>query len=220
MAGRSRGGDIVLGGRHLVGVFALLVVVLGMVFTLGYLLGRSRYEEPAKAIAANATSEVAPTEARTTTPTAPSEAPGVVDRSDAPASWDFYRAGEPAKAPALVPVPSAETKTSTNAATAPAQPPSAPAPRVPATRQTPPMSQDSALIPKGAITLQVAALENQADALALAQALQDKEFPAIVTTPSMDKYYRVQVGPYPNMQAATAVRRDLEKEGFKPFVRR
>jgi len=68
--------------------------------------------------------------------------------------------------------------------------------------------------------LQVAALLREADALALAQALQEKKFPAIVTTPSTDKYYRVQVGPYADTKSATAARRELEKQGFKSIVRR
>ncbi len=42
--GKGRGGDWVLGGRQLFGVFVLLVVIFGMVFTLGYLLGRNQYE--------------------------------------------------------------------------------------------------------------------------------------------------------------------------------
>ena len=44
--------------------------------------------------------------------------------------------------------------------------------------------------------LQVAALVREADALALAQALQQKKFPAFVLTPGDDHFYRVQVGPY------------------------
>ena len=42
--GKGRGGDWVLGGRHLFGIFVLLVVIFGMVFTLGYLLGRNQYD--------------------------------------------------------------------------------------------------------------------------------------------------------------------------------
>jgi cell division septation protein DedD len=76
------------------------------------------------------------------------------------------------------------------------------------------------LIPRGAITLQVAALLREADALALAQALQEKKFPAIVITPSADRYYRVQVGPYADTRSANAARRELEKQGFKSIVRR
>jgi cell division septation protein DedD len=207
MAGRSRGGDVVLGGRHLAGIFALLVVVLGIVFTLGYLLGRSRYEGQASAAAASAAG-------------AKASAPGTTQPDSAgrpeapPANWDFYRSGEPAKTPELQPAPVAAVSTPPKPAAAPAQPPAlAPAKAAPA-------PGGSALIPKGAITLQVAALLREADALALAQALQEKKFPAIVTTPSTDKYYRVQVGPYPDTKSATAARRELEKQGFKSIVRR
>ena len=56
--------------------------------------------------------------------------------------------------------------------------------------------------------------------MALAQALQERKFPAIVTTPSTDKYYRVQIGPYPDAKSATVARRELEKQGFKSIVRR
>jgi cell division septation protein DedD len=224
MAGGSRGGDMVLGGRHLVGIFALLVVVLGIVFTLGYLLGRSRYEDGAKALAANAAAEAAPSSTKADTPPTSGAAPSSAESSDAPvAGWDFYRSGEPAKEPALIP---AEPKAPATAAAAPTQPaaaapakaPVASAP--PATAASRTVAPGSALIPKGAITLQVAALLHEADALALAQALQEKKFPTIVTTPSTDKYYRVQVGPYPDMKAAAVVRRDLEKQGFKSIVRR
>jgi hypothetical protein len=40
----KNGGDFVLESRHLVGLFMLLVVIFGVVFTLGYLLGRSQYD--------------------------------------------------------------------------------------------------------------------------------------------------------------------------------
>ncbi len=41
---KKHGGDFVLESRHLVGLFMLLVVIFGVVFTLGYLLGRSQYD--------------------------------------------------------------------------------------------------------------------------------------------------------------------------------
>ena len=49
-------------------------------------------------------------------------------------------------------------------------------------------SLSSPLIPRGATVLQVAALVRQADALALAQALQQKKFPAFVLTPGADHF--------------------------------
>jgi cell division septation protein DedD len=74
-------------------------------------------------------------------------------------------------------------------------------------------------IPAGATVLQVAALVREADALALAQALQQKKFPAFVLTPGDDHFYRVQVGPYGDAQAAAA-RHALESQGFKSIVKR
>jgi cell division protein FtsN len=41
-----------------------------------------------------------------------------------------------------------------------------------------------------------------------------------VTTPSADKYYRVQVGPYPDGKSASAGLHELQKAGFKPIIRR
>ena len=214
---------MVLGGRHLLGIFALLVVMLGIVFTLGYLLGRSQYEDQARAAVAASDPEKPAGNAKTAraepsaTP-APAESAGRADSP--PSSWDFYRSNEPAKTPErLEPAPKPAATAPPKPVAAPAKPPepaTAP-PETPAPKISP---AGSALIPKGAITLQVAALLRQADALALAQALQDKKFPAIVTTPSTDKYYRVQVGPYPDAKSATAARRDLEKQGFKSIVRR
>jgi cell division septation protein DedD len=68
--------------------------------------------------------------------------------------------------------------------------------------------------------LQVAAVQRESDAMALAQALQQKRFPAYVITPSADKYYRVQVGPYADTQSAANARHDLEADGFKSIVKR
>ena len=66
----------------------------------------------------------------------------------------------------------------------------------------------------------VAAVQRESDAPTFAQALQQKKFPAYVITPSVDKYYRVQVGPYAVTQSATNARHDLEANGFKSIVKR
>ena len=62
----------------------------------------------------------------------------------------------------------------------------------------------------------VAAVQRETDALAL----QQKKFPALVITPSADKYFRVQVGPYADTQSAANARHDLEANGFKSIVKR
>ena len=66
----------------------------------------------------------------------------------------------------------------------------------------------------------VAAVQPESGAMALAQSLQQKKFPAFVITSSADKYFRVQVGPYADTQSATDARHDLEADGFKSIVKR
>jgi cell division septation protein DedD len=56
--------------------------------------------------------------------------------------------------------------------------------------------------------------------MALAQALQQKEFRTYVITADADKFYRVQVTPYVDTQSVTNTRHDLEANGFKSIVKR
>ena len=50
---KNGGGDVVLESRHLVGLFVLMVAIFGVVFLLGYELGRNQYGDQVRA--ANAT---------------------------------------------------------------------------------------------------------------------------------------------------------------------
>jgi len=70
------------------------------------------------------------------------------------------------------------------------------------------------------MVLQVAALTVEKDALKIAQELQQKKFPAFVLAPGADHFYRVQVGPFTDAKSADKARVALEKEGFKPIVKR
>src|SRR3979411_1773705 len=54
------GGDFILESRHLVGLFMLLVVIFGVVFTLGYLMGRSQYDPKFRASIGRSTEEDPP----------------------------------------------------------------------------------------------------------------------------------------------------------------
>ena len=218
MASRERknGGDFVLESRHLVGLFMLLVVIFGVVFTLGYLLGRNQYDSKVRAAAgtplesdAPASSSVEKTKAKPE-----SEAAQVPKKNS---DWDFYHSADPqAASDHLQPPPKSVT---------PSKPPvKAPKPAGGALKAAnvdrSSSGTDGPLIPKGAIMLQVAAVLHQDDALALAQALQQKKFPAYVITPGADKLYRVQVGPYPDNQTASNARQELEAKGFKSIIKR
>ena len=80
-------------------------------------------------------------------------------------------------------------------------------------------SLNAPLIPGGSYTLQVAALRKEADALDLATRLQKKKFPAFVLSPQADRYYRVQVGPYPDQKSADIAKKGLDVAGFKAIVK-
>lgn len=217
-SGKRRNRDWVLGGRQLVGVFVLLVVLFGMVFTLGYLLGRNQYDAQ---LHADASSVPGKPDSVGGQPSKPSRAPAdssavKTEKPAAPSTdWAFYHSAEPPK---------------------PAEPmPEPPKPLVPSSTSTPAAGKSASrvgsarsnmkslsppLVPRGAVVLQVAAMARQSDAVALAQALQQKKFPAFVLPPGASRYYRVRVGPYRDAQSADLARQKLESQGFKAITRR
>jgi cell division septation protein DedD len=230
---KKGGGDFVLESRHLVGLFMLLVVIFGVVFTLGYLLGRSQYDTRLSA-AAKPPKDDPRTSAPALKPKGKQESTGAGstfaqnasrEASSPPkenaapspknSDWDFYHSAEPKTTEDHLQPPKKTLMAAENAVPKLAADPSKPV--------TPPKNSAPAgtpLVAKGAIMLQVAAVIREGDAMALAQALQQKKFPAFVITPGPDKYYRVQVGPYADTQSATSARQDLEAKGFKSIVKR
>ena len=227
MAARNRRGrDWVLGGGQLAGIFILLVVLFGMVFTLGYLLGRNQYDAQLHADASTIPGK--PDRVIYKTPDTLNDRPGKASRVHAnspavndekpvtpPPDWAFYHSAEPAKP--VEPLPEAPKslvpgRTATRAVGTPAS-------RIDSARSNT-RSVNPPLILRGAVVLQVAAMAHQADAVALAQTLQQRKFPAFVQPPSAGRYYRVRVGPYTDAQSADLARQKLESQGFKAITRR
>ncbi len=218
---KSGGGgrDTVLESRHVVGLFLGVVVLCCVFFTLGYVMGRTQQDATVKAVSAsNAAARPAD---KTATPPAP-----------APSSWDFISGADSrktpgklessAKAPASGGPPPVITSTPIKPESTP--PKSAEKPATVAKSATPPAPKSALtkapLIPRGYVVLQIAALTREGDALALVEALQKKQFPAFLLTPTTGNLYRVQVGPYPDGKAADAAKQALEREGFKAITKR
>jgi HlyD family secretion protein len=65
-----------------------------------------------------------------------------------------------------------------------------------------------------AFMLQVGAMKDKKNADGLTAVLQSKGFPAFVLARAGDRFYRVDVGPYPNAASARAVASELRAEGF------
>jgi septal ring-binding cell division protein DamX len=218
--GRRTAGERVLESKHVIGLFLLMLLFSGVFFSLGYVMGRNQYDGQVRAAGGWASrpevdvqpKPVAPTKKSPTvdTPSAGSEDPATSTSSP---EWEFYKNDKPAKSephlePATKPADAPATAKPVNAKTT-VQPVSAP---VKTTKPT-----AAPVIPNGTFVLQVAALQKQDDALAVASSLQKKHYLCYVLPPQKDKYYRVQVGPFKDRKAADAAKQGLENEGFKAF---
>ena len=211
-SGRRGAGERVLESRHLAGLFLGVVVLCGVFFTLGYVMGRTQYG--ASAVHASATPEKSAAPARAPEKSQPAAAPASAP-VPANAEWDFYtKKDNDHLQPAAKSEPPAAGTPSAVATAAGKAPVATGKPAPAAARFGPPKML------KGAFVLQVAAVTHESDALAMADALQRKNFPSFVVTPTSDNFYRVQVGPYPDERRAQSARSALEHGGFKAIIKR
>jgi cell division septation protein DedD len=198
----------VLEGRHVIGLFFLVLLFSGVFFTLGYVMGRNQYDGQVRAATSPRVSagvEIAPKSnaAAKRSPDSISSAPTADSTTPPSSDWEFYHAGDSKPAEArLKPAPAAKNDGSAKPSNASSK-----------------TAVNAPLIPNAAYSLQVAALRKESDAFDLATRLQKKKFPAYVLSPRADKYYRVQVGPYADQKAADAAKKGLEGAGFKAIVK-
>ncbi len=214
-----------LESRHVIGLFMLMLVFSGVFFALGYVMGRNQYDGQVRAAGnpratpdpvISPKSEPAPKRSKTS-PSSPVSTPDASsnENSQPSSDWGFYNAGKVAPDDRL------------NSAPPATQPSGTPSPTSAlATSKTPSHTSNvstksvtSAQAPVGTYTLQVAALRKEADAHAVAASLLKKKFPAFVVSPTSDKYFHVQVGPYSDSKSAEAAKKGLESAGFKAIVK-
>lgn len=217
MSGGGKRGDRVLESRHLIVLFLGIVLLCGVFFTLGYVIGHNQYDGAVHA--AEAPEASAPIVHKASKPIAPDNTSATTPGA-ANSEWDFYSKNasnhlEPAE--------------KLTAATAPPSTPTAPV--VKETSAPPAATETAKAIPvssrfqpprmlKGSLVLQIAAVTHQSDAVAMADALQRKKFAAFVLSPSGDNFYRVQVGPYRDERSAESAKKALERAGFKSIIKR
>src|SRR5262249_53003990 len=205
---RSSAGERVLEGRHVIGLFFLMLLFSGVFFTLGYVMGKNQLDAQVRAASTHAADAVAPVkqdsqakQGKSPVSTPDTSVPASDTNVPPPSSeWEFYHAGEKKAAndhlkptPAAASVPAA-AKTIAASAKTPVQPANS-------------GKAVAAGVGKGSYLLQVAAVRSEADAVSLAGELRKKRFPAFVQTPQGDKYYRVQVGPYNDQKAVQAAKK-------------
>jgi len=211
---RGSAGERVLEGRHVIGLFMLMLLFSGVFFTLGYVMGRNQYDGQVRAatnLRGLPDSSVLPKPEVTPKPSnrKSTREPQADAAAPANSDWEFYHAGDSNKTddhlkPAVNPsqVPAIGKSTSSTK-------------QLNAASKTSPASP---LSTGGGTSLQVAALTKEADAMALANSLRKKNFPTFVQSPQGDKYYHVLVGPYADQRAVDNARKGLEAAGFKKAI--
>jgi cell division septation protein DedD len=180
--------EFVLGNRQLLSAFFVVVLLLGVFFVMGYIVGSNSKAENAAMKAAQA--EPAPTSSSAlpeTTPTRSSALP----QDTTPVQT------EPVTKPVVEkPVPEERP-----AAEAPPKP--KPAVRV-----------DSA---PGHTYLQVSAVKRAAGE-SIVKTLKDRGFPALLGESSKPELFRVLVGPYAETETLSKAKSDLKAMGFDAVV--
>src|ERR1700755_2105207 len=98
---RSSAGERVLEGRHVIGLFFLMLLFSGVFFTLGYVMGKNQLDGQVRAASTHGSDTVLPLKpdapkqgkipVSTPDPSVPPSDPSATPPSS---EWEFYRAGE------------------------------------------------------------------------------------------------------------------------------
>jgi cell division septation protein DedD len=216
--GRSEDGEfeLILGNKQLLSVFFIVVVLLGVFFTMGYIVGKNSLppeiagrgspvvidpsvgrKEPTGGLVVDP-SRPSPLDQRPTPPPEPTPAPTVAPTPTR----------EPAATPAPTPLPTPRPT-----------PTPAPTPPPVTSAKNPPLTISGEPAP-GQTFLQVVA-STRPDCEIIVDVLKRKGFQAVIAPGPSEKLYRVLVGPLPDAATLSKTRSDLEAAGFqKPYMRK
>jgi cytoskeletal protein RodZ len=206
--------ELVLGNRQLLSAFFIIVILFGVFFTMGYVVGRNS----APASAAAGTPATVATNQRPEAASSASSVPSPV--------------ASPPKEEATEPAPQETKPVETKPVqTQPVAPPEKVPVKTEAARVAPPRRAPAvkpAETSGGAVTvnpgpgnmyLQVEAVA-QPQASVVVDTLKQKGFPALLAQSSNPTLFRVMVGPFSNATSLGKAKADLENVGFKPIVRK
>lgn len=196
--------EITLGNGRLLGLFIGLVVLCGVFFVMGYMLGKN--SAPGNTLLTDATSNTAGDGTMK---------PGAIQGVATPA---------PTPAPAVQPSAEPTNTTEPEPAAVPVEQERAPEPAAPevARPAARPVSRPAATATPslGSYIVQVAAVSKQQDADALASALRRKQYTVNVSSQMPDRLFHVQIGPFSDPKLAEMVRSRLVADGYNPIVKK
>ncbi len=195
--------ELILGNRQLISVFLIVVVLLGVFFSMGYIVGRNSAAPAAEA--AHNGGKTVPVESPSTEPEQAAPNPATAEKA-------------PPTNPETV-TPPASPSTTHPAQAVPEPTPVKPAPVVAAKAKPAavgPASSGIASItgqPASGQYWQVVATTREGCEV-ISEALTKKGFHALVTPASKEGFFRVLVGPFPDSSSQAEARTKLEAAGF------
>lgn len=207
--------ELVLGNKQLLSVFFIVIILMGVCFAMGYIIGRNSTPPGTETVARNH-KEGPPI---VVDPNASTPAPGASTPSNIAPGQVSLGPESAAQAPVVQPKPAPTTEEppkqappETKAETKKPEPPPAPTPAATSNRVVEPTA--------GQTFLQVLAV-GRPDAELTVETLGKKGFHAIIAPGPSDKLFRVLVGPLKDQPEIAKTRTGLEAVGFRsPIVRK
>lgn len=196
----DQGREIVLGNKQLLSMFFIVAALLGVAFTMGYIIGR------------NTTNVSAATGATTVSPVnkrAQADGPEPTDDTPAPAPATRTESNAPAPVTGTQPAKPYVESTPPPAVKPAPKPVAAPPVDAPASGET---------VSKGSY-LQVAALKRQ-DADHLVASLRQRGYAALLGESPKEGLFRVLVGPFKDSPALADSKQRLKAAGIETIVAR
>jgi DedD protein len=196
--------ELVLENRQVLGIFFVIAILFGVFFSLGYVVGKNTASPAQMATVPNL--EPLQADGKPSAMPAPEYLPrsggGNFASASIPATpgettdtdLEFYNSVEDSNPQASLERPSSVPDKSAGLTTV----------------QTPPEG----------ILVQVSALTRQEDAENLVALMKEKGLPVLLTSSASDRLFHVVVGPYESAEEAETVKRILEQDGFRPFLRK
>jgi SPOR domain len=199
--------ELVVGNKQLLSIVFILMVVFGVVFSMGYFVGRANSADTPVPVGQQAANQPSGRPQ-------PAGAEGAAAPTPEPTPDASLPPGD-----AKVTTPDAVSSTTPVASTTPPPPAATPKPAVAPPPAAPP--PNAAVQPgPGQVYLQVAAVKKPQAEL-LVDVLKEKGFRAM-TSPLAPggEVYRALVGPLRDASELARTKADLENAGFKPIIKR
>lgn len=195
--------ELVLGNRQLLSGFFIVVLLFGVAFAMGYIVGRN--STPSARLQVEASTGSTGVAGKDTRPQPAPDAAAAASAPEQPSPQSAAADATPTSQQA--PAETATQPATQAAASAPTRETPAPAPpsaEAPAAADAPPGSY-----------WQVIATSNRTAAEALQQSLKDKGFP-VTLGPGPNNLVRVLVGPYTDTPSMGRAKTQLEAAGLHP----